>query len=243
MVEYDNQGIFIGGSRVNRSFLRYYIPRIVLGIWFGGFIIGGLYNLKKSIETDGFTKSFTPGEGGNINLHSWEMLDHNGNLVKKEDFMGKYTLIYFGFTFCPDVCPIEMKKLGDIADILDKRGLLNQVIPIFVSVDYKRDSPKVIKTYMEQYSDKLYGLCGSKEQLTHFARVMKTYFSNPPDLEEDYILEHSTYMYFTGKDGNFKNLTNTEDGPQVLANKVAQWIADDNGTYYKYKEKLTQLFI
>ena len=111
----------------------------------------------------------------------WTMVDHTGRTVSKQDFVGKYTLMYFGFTFCPDgmtvlcavcvcgmtvlcamclVCPIEMKKMAGIADILEERGMIDQVVPVFVSVDYRRDSPAVVKKYINEYSDKLLGLCG-----------------------------------------------------------------------------------
>ena len=66
--------------------------------------------------------------------------------------------------------------------------------------------------------------------------------SDPPQLEEDYILEHSTYMYFTGTDGAFKNLTNTEDGSEVLANKVSLWVAEDRGRVSKITEQVKQVF-
>ena len=71
---------------------------------------------------------------------------------------------------------------------------------------------------------------------------MKSYFSDPPELEEDYVLDHSAYMYFTDKDANFLNLTNTQDSPEVLAKKVAVWIAEDRGTVQWAREKVWQFF-
>ena len=172
------------------------------------------------------------------------MIDTDGKQYSREDSLGKYMLIYFGFTFCPDVCPVEMEKLAKIADILESRGIGDIVQPTFVSVDYRRDTPDMVRRYIQSFTGgddkKIKGLCGTREQMEHFARVMKTYFSDPPALEEDYILEHSTYMYFTGTDGAFKKLTNTEDGAEVLADKISLWVAEDKGTYSKMKEKLRQ---
>eukprot|EP01083_Nonionella_stella_P246081 854783_1 len=234
-------------SRVTLRWLGYWSPRIVIIGWFCSVIVAGLYLLKKSIDTDGFSTTFSPGTGGDINKEDWTMINHDGQKYSKDDSMGKYLLIYFGFTFCPDVCPVEMQKLSEIADILEKRGIgLDIIQPVFVSVDYKRDTPQMIKNYIKQYTkgnDKnILGLCGTREQIEHFARVMKTYFSDPPQLEEDYILEHSTYMYFTGTDGSFKHLTNTEDGSQVLANKIALWISEDKGKFAKVSEQIKQVF-
>eukprot|EP01083_Nonionella_stella_P053708 141954_1 len=235
------------GTRNMLHLFGYWSPRIVIMAWFGSVIAAGLYLLKKSIDTDGFSTSFSPGTGGDINQEHWTMISHNGEKFTRDDTLGKYLLIYFGFTFCPDVCPVEMQKLADIADILKERGVgLEVVQPVFVSVDYRRDTPKMIQNYIHQYThgddEKILGLCGTREQMEHFARVMKTYFSDPPQLEEDYVLEHSTYMYFTGTDGSFKHLTNTEDGPEVLANKVALWIAEDKGRTAKVVEQVKQVF-
>ena len=187
------------------------------------------------------------GTGADIAKEDWTMIDHHGEKFSKEDTVGKYMLIYFGFTFCPDVCPVEMKKLADIADNLEKRGIgLDIVQPTFVSVDYRRDTPEMVRNYIQQFTGgddkKILGLCGTRHQMEHFAKVMKTYFSDPPQLEEDYILEHSTYMYFTGLDGSFKNLTNTEDGAEVLANKIALWVAEDKGRMSKVTEQIKQVF-
>ena len=185
------------------------------------------------------------GEGADIGKDDWTMIDTDGQKFSRDDTLGKYMLIYFGFTFCPDVCPVEMEKLAKIADILESRGIgLDVVQPTFVSVDYRRDTPEMIRNYIKGFTHgndkKILGLCGTREQMEHFARVMKTYFSDPPALEQDYILEHSTYMYLTGLDGSFRNLTNTEDGAEVLANKVALWVAEDKGKFAKLKEKVKQ---
>ena len=191
---------------------------------------------------------FSPtGTGGDINKEDWSLITHEGKKFCKADSIGKYLLIYFGFTFCPDVCPVEMTKMAEIADILESRGIGRDVVqPVFVSVDHRRDTPEMIGNYIKQYTkgddSKILGLCGTREQMEHFARVMKTYFSDPPQLEEDYILEHSTYMYFTGTDGSFRNLTNTEDGAEVLANKVALWVAEDKGRISKITEQVKQVF-
>ena len=265
MTNYQRGSVTIFGYHITRWTLRVWVPRIFLAVWALAFATAGLYTLVKSIETEGFTATQNAGSGGDVNQSSWEMVDHNGKTITKELFLGKYTLIYFGFTFCPDVCPIEMKKMAEIADILKTRGLLDteltigdkenknnkndkkksknkggKVVPVFVSVDFKRDSPKVVKKYVNEYSDKIYGLCGNQKQLEHFARVMKTYFSKPPSMEEDYILEHSTYMYFTDTNGQFMHLTRTDDGAELLADKIAMWIAEDQGTISKYVEKTKQ---
>jgi len=161
-----------------------------------------------------------------IGLEPWEMIDQDGNPVYSTDLLGKYTLIYFGFSFCPDVCPAELNKMSKAIEILESRNIQipGAIVPIFVSVDPRRDSPEVIKKYCEQFHPKIVGLTGTVKQLAHFAHVMKTYFSQPPDLGTDYILEHSTYMYFTDRKGNYVDITKSEHNAENVADLVCKWI-------------------
>eukprot|EP00483_Globobulimina_turgida_P009351 UN09370 len=118
-------------ARQTLRWFGYWSPRIVIIGWFVSVVAAGLYLLKKSIDTDGFSTSFSPGTGGDINKEYWTMIDHDGHKYSRDDTLGKYLLIYFGFTFCPDVCPVEMQKLAEIAKILEARGIgLNLVQPV-----------------------------------------------------------------------------------------------------------------
>merc|ERR1719361_2225259 len=91
----------------------------------------------------------------------WEMLDMHGSTVTNKDFLGKYMLIYFGFTYCPDVCPRELKKLSGALDILKERGVREHVVPLFVSVDPARDGPEQVRQYVSQFHPEILGLTGS----------------------------------------------------------------------------------
>merc|ERR1712216_419557 len=106
------------------------------------------------------------------------------------------------------------------------------------SVDARRDTPALVKKYLAQFHSDILGLTGSADQLAHFAEVMKTYFSKPPELDADYtvwhvfphcVLEHSTYMYFLDKQGRFVDITKSEDDPKVVADKICEWLAQDEG--------------
>merc|ERR1719245_2651410 len=112
---------------------------------------------------------------------AWEMIDHKGNRVSHIDYLGKYLLIYFGFTFCPDVCPRELTKMANAMRLLEERGFKigEDMLPVFVSVDPKRDTPELIKKYIRQFHPEIYGLTGSPQQVAQFAKVYKAYFSTP----------------------------------------------------------------
>lgn len=130
--------------------------------------------------------------------------DTNGRSVTSEDFRGRFQLIAFGYTYCPDVCPttlVEMaailKQLGDLADRLQ---------PIFVTVDPERDSAKVLKTYTEFFDPRILGLTGSPALIRRAADNFKIRYAKvlePGTASDRYAVDHSAGMILLGPDGGF----------------------------------------
>lgn len=234
-------------EREARDLLRAKKLERIMEYWFKFSIIGlvgaACFQLKYSYERNKnpnfrYQKSEDYGEP-DVGKGSWVMVNTDGDRVCNTDYLGRYTLIYFGFTFCPDVCPKELRKLAGTIDILKERGIgiPEEVVPIFVSVDPIRDSPQLIRTYLDQFHKDFIGLTGSVKQLESFARVMRTYFSEPPEFEQDYILEHSTYSYFTNTHGEFIDIAKSDDDSVILADKICEWIAEDKGPLAVYDTK------
>ena len=132
------------------------------------------------------------------------LIDSNGKTVRWSDFAGKYRIVYFGYTYCPDVCPTEMQHLMQGFGIFKKNhpDLAAQVVPMFISVDPERDTPKVVGEFTHAFSDDLLGLTGTPEQVTQAAKEFAIYYEKgKPNAQGGYLVNHSTQAYLMGRKG------------------------------------------
>jgi protein SCO1/2 len=129
------------------------------------------------------------------------LVDQNGTTRHAEDFRGKLMLIYFGYTYCPDVCPTELQTMGAAVDLLGDKQ--NAVQPIFVTIDPGRDTPEQLRLYAESFHPRLVALTGSKEQVAAAARAYKVYFAKRPVEGGDYLMDHSSFVFLMGRDGKY----------------------------------------
>eukprot|EP01041_Mallomonas_annulata_P006113 gene6113-12380_t len=162
-------------------------------------LVGGGLALFYQMEKERKTKSVTtvvtnvgkPSLGG-----PWVLVDQNGKPVTDASFFGQYTLLYFGFTYCPDICPNELVKIGKIVDELEKRKI-KSVQPIFISVDPKRDSIGQLRNYGQDFHENIQYLTGTTEQVAAAAKAFRVYFN------DDYLVDHSIVLYLCGPTGEF----------------------------------------
>ncbi len=144
-------------------------------------------------------------QGGTASLVGgpFTLQNGNGQQVTDRDFRGKYMLVYFGYTFCPDVCPTT---LNEVADAMDKLGArADRLQPIFISVDPKRDTPEVVKQYAAAFGPRLIGLTGTPEQVAAVAKEYRVYYAErrTGPGPNDYSMDHSSVLYLMGPDGKF----------------------------------------
>ncbi|KZP05333.1 SCO1 protein [Athelia psychrophila] len=129
---------------------------------------------------------------------------HKGTPFSELDLLGKWNLVYFGFTNCPDICPAELDKIGGVIDELEKEhGRLFQ--PLFVSVDPARDSLPQMAAYLADFHPRLAGLVGDWAATKAVCRAYRVYFSTPPDADPagDYLVDHSIFVYLMDPRGAF----------------------------------------
>ena len=150
----------------------------------------------------------------------FRLLDGTGKTVPARDFRGRWMLVYFGYTFCPDVCPTTLTQ---VAAALDQLGSdADKIRPVFITIDPKRDTPAVVRNYAAAFSPRLVGLTGSSEQIEQaeteyrvFAAEQRT--GNGPN---DYTMNHSSVLYLVGPDGRFVSPLNAEATASELATKL-----------------------
>jgi protein SCO1/2 len=131
---------------------------------------------------------------------AFTLVDENGQTVTDQTYRGKWLLVFFGFTHCPDVCPTA---LNDIALTLDQVGPLSErVQPLFVTVDPERDTPEMIKDYTDAFHPSIVGLTGTPAQIADVAKTYRVYYKKAPQ-GDDYTMDHSGITYVMTPDGKF----------------------------------------
>ncbi|KAJ3368828.1 Cu-binding protein [Allomyces arbusculus] len=149
----------------------------------------------------------------------FSLIDTNGKPVTDADFRGKFMLLYFGFTNCPDVCPEELEKMATALDSLDPT-VSAKITPIFISVDPKRDDIAAVRDYVAEFHPRLVGLTGTYDQVKAAAKAYRVYFSSPPpeeNVDDDYLVDHSIFFYLMDPQGAFVDAY----GKNLLADQVA----------------------
>lgn len=128
-----------------------------------------------------------------------------GETVTEASFRGRWMLVYFGYTFCPDVCPTELQTMSAALDRLGPLGA--KVVPVFITVDPERDTPAALAEYTKLFDERLVGLTGSKEQVAGAAKSYRVYYARAKAKDNsDYLMDHSSFIYLVGPDGGFRAL-------------------------------------
>ncbi|MGC5798932.1 SCO family protein [Sphingomonas sp. NFX23] len=166
-----------------------------------------------------------PLEGARIG-GAFTLTDQNGRTVTERNFDGKYRIMYFGYTFCPDVCPTDVQAIGAAVKKLEASdpALAAKIVPVFVTVDPTRDTPAVLKQFVSAFHPRMVGLTGTDDQI---ARIKTEYavYSSKGDASPGggYLVNHSRQAYLMDPDGKPLALLPQEQGPDAVVTEIKRW--------------------
>lgn len=181
---------------------------LALGIAFVALMFTGARNANEDVGT-----SSAAAIGG-----SFTLIDTSGKTVSDQTYRGKWMLIYFGYTFCPDACPTA---LNNISVALEKLGSqANDIQPLFITVDPKRDTPQVLADYLKSFDHRIAGLTGTQDQTDGAAKAYRVYVVPQKSGGDDYLVDHSAYLYLMNPQGKFVNVIAGDVPGDQMADKL-----------------------
>jgi protein SCO1/2 len=137
----------------------------------------------------------------------FELIDTHGQAITDQQFRGKWMLVYFGYTYCPDVCPTELQTIS--AAIAKLGPLSDQIVPVFITIDPERDTPDAMASYVKLFDPKLVGLTGTPQQIAKAARAYRVYYAKVERSGDTaYLMDHSSLIYLMDPQGQFVALFN-----------------------------------
>jgi len=169
----------------------------------------------------------------------YELVDHNGRQVNTETFYGKWLLVNFGYCHCPDICPDQLDRMGIVLDELAERTDIDPVQPLFISVD-PRDTPEIMKSYINEFHPTFLGLTGSPEQQRRAAKAFRIYFAlGPADEDGDYVIDHSIVFYLMDPNGKLSTYFygKEREGAKEIADTIHDTIKNFEANIGRYIKK------
>lgn len=154
----------------------------------------------------------------------FKLVDTNGRVFTSDDLKGKYALLYFGFTHCPDICPDELSKAAKAVDMAQQRAgrAARELIPVFISIDPERDTVQQVRKYTSHFHPKMIGLTGAPEDCERAAKQYRVFY-HKTDVQSDgdYLVDHSIIMYLIGPDGEFVSYYGRNHSAESMAQDIA----------------------
>jgi protein SCO1/2 len=145
-----------------------------------------------------------------------------GETVTNEQVITEPTLIYFGYTYCPDVCPLDVDRNAAAVEILEERG--QSVTPVFITIDPARDTSEVVNDFAEAMHPRMIGLTGSDEQIAQASKAYRTYYKAHPPVDGEYLVDHSTFSYLVTPEHGFLEFFRRELTPEQMADKIGCFV-------------------
>jgi len=153
---------------------------------------------------------------------AFALIDQNGAHRTDTDFLGQFMLVYFGFTYCPDVCPTDLLQMGLAVDQLGPGG--DAVQPIFITVDPERDTPEHLKEYLAMFHPRFIGLSGDAAAIKEVARAYRVYYARAELAKSDYTIDHSAFIFLMGRKGEYLGFFPPGTSAELLAGTLRPFI-------------------
>ena len=190
---------------------------VVAGFWFGGLVAFALFPAARERLLPSNVRSV----GQVLVGGPFTLTDHTGKRVTDQDFRGRFVLLFFGYTNCPDVCPTALQIM---AAALDKLGPnARRITPVLISVDPEHDTPAVLASYVASFHPRLVGLTGSPAEIDAVTRAYRVYVKKVPDPKSTagYSIDHSSIIYLMGPDGTYRAHFTHATTPDAIADRLA----------------------
>lgn len=195
------------------------------------FVIGGFFALVQTpAPQTGAAEQAKPAVAGVPIGGAFSLTDHKGNAVTEKSWPGKMTLVFFGFTNCPDICPTGLQKITTVMEAVDPKA--EKVVPILITVDPARDTKEVMAAYVANFSPTIVGLTGTQAQIDQAVSAYKVYAAKEEEPAHEhggdhhnhgapqYTVNHSGYMYLMSPEGKLLEIFKTDETAEAMTAKI-----------------------
>lgn len=175
--------------------------RTTIGLALAGLLTGAALGALALRTPDQATEGQSQVTGKALVGGPFSLTDQSGKRVSEKDFSGRYMLVFFGYTSCPDICPSGLQVMAAALDKLGHRA--DDVVPVFITLDPAQDTPQKLASYVKSFTPRLIGLTGSDSDIAAAAKAYRVFYQKVPDAQDPsrYSIDHSAIFYLMGKDG------------------------------------------
>jgi len=190
----------------------------------GGFLLGSLIGMAALIFNTDMQQKRVVTSGTALIGGPFELIGKDGKTVTDQDFRGRYMLVFFGFTHCPDICPAELQVMNAALEELGADA--DEVVPIFITLDPERDTPEAVSAYVANFGQTFVGLTGSPEAIAKAAKAYRVSYQKFQDesMGDNYSIDHSALVYLMGPDGKFVTHIPYGTPPDKMAETLRRYL-------------------
>tara|TARA_A100001234_G_C12505170_1_gene333642 strand:+ start:135 stop:782 length:648 start_codon:yes stop_codon:yes gene_type:complete len=194
----------------------YFLAFIILTLFFSIFFVK-YFDHKNKIEFASCNINTSIEKFDKFN-DGFNLIHEDGYKISRKKLINQPSLIYFGYTFCPDICPFDLMRNSQVVDLLTDEDI--KIKPLFVTLDPKRDTLEILKEYTDFHHKDMIGLTGSNEQIDTIKKIFMIYSQMPNDISGDYIINHSTFSYFILPDMGLITYFTRKDNVEKISNTI-----------------------